>query len=196
MSKKEILLKNQKEYEQFCNEMICDEYIKSEHIQSKGKLTILGILIGIILCLIIAIPYRMIHGASPNTVLSYPIFCLGLIVSIVIHELLHGLGWSINCKHGFKSIEFSLNGMMPLCHCKEALLCSQYLLGVIMPFLILVLGLTIIAYIFSSILLFLITFANIFLASGDLLIAFSLRKSPKSKIIDHPSKPGYVAFTK
>lgn len=196
MNKEQKAKKTEVEYKQICDEMIDAGYQERVHILQKSKTIVIGILLSLILTIIMGLIYRVLNGATTDFELNYPLFLLIAVVSIVIHEFIHGLGWSISCKQGWKSIDFGLNGIMPYCHCKEALDSDRYLLGVLMPFLVLGLVIAVIAFIFSNMWLVLTAVVNIFLAGGDLLIAFYLRKNPKAKIIDHPTDPGFIAFEK
>ena len=51
------------------------------------------------------------------------IIFLTFVIGIILHELIHGLTWSLFAKHGFKSMKFGilLKMLTPYCHCKEPL---------------------------------------------------------------------------
>lgn len=51
----------------------------------------------------------------------YIMFIAIIAISVVIHELLHGIGWAISSGEGWKVVRFNINAMMPSCACKVAL---------------------------------------------------------------------------
>ena len=62
-----------------------------------------------------------------------------LILGIVVHELIHGITWTMFAKNGHKSIKYGVLWKMvtPYCHCKEPLLVKHYIIGAITPAIIL-----------------------------------------------------------
>jgi hypothetical protein len=116
-----------------------------------------------------------------------------ILVGIVVHELLHGLTWGLFAKRGFKSIKFGViwTALTPYCHCTDPLKLKHYLLGGLMPGLVLGLIPSFIS-IFSGNLSYLL-FGLFFTlaAGGDFLIIWMLRKENKdSYVLDHPDKIG------
>ena len=122
-----------------------------------------------------------------------------LIGGIVVHELIHGLVWARFASTGFKSIKFGVLWKMitPYCHCKEPLKIRHYILGALMPSIILGLLPAVLAIILenSSMLLFGMFFTMV--AAGDFLIVFKLRKEdPENYVQDHPSEAGCFVYRK
>ncbi len=122
-----------------------------------------------------------------------------LIGGIVVHELIHGLVWARFASKGFKSIKFGVLWKMitPYCHCKEPLKIRHYILGALMPSIILGLLPAVLAIILenSSMLLFGMFFTMV--AAGDFLIVFKLRKEdPENYVQDHPSEAGCFVYRK
>lgn len=126
------------------------------------------------------------------------ILLVAFLLSIIVHELLHGLGWGLFCKQGFKSIRFGVMWKMltPYCHCKEALSFWPYFCGGMLPFFILGLIPLIIALVIGSPLLLAFSFLSILGAGGDLTIMGMLMKHRNALIVDHPSDCGFYAYTK
>ena len=62
-----------------------------------------------------------------------------LFAGIILHELIHGLTFLLFCKNGFKSIEFGImwKYLAPYCHCKEPLPVRPYIIGALMPAIVL-----------------------------------------------------------
>ncbi len=115
---------------------------------------VFGILILIPIVLLFGLPYFMvwgndftieslkvfINGLTPSLVAIYiALALLIMIIGIVIHELIHGVLWANYAKKGFKSIKFGIIMKMltPYCHCKEPLKVKHYIVGAIMPAIIL-----------------------------------------------------------
>lgn len=84
----------------------------------------------------------------------------------------------------------------PYCCCSEPLSFKGYILGGLMPFLVIGIGMFIIALVLGNNMIFILSMFNILGASGDLTIALMLLKCRKSVIIDHPTKCGFVTFNK
>lgn len=126
------------------------------------------------------------------------IFFTLIIVSIVVHELIHGIGWRMCCKNGWKSIHFGViwKWLAPYCHCKEPLKFKSYIFGGLLPFFILGILMFLIALITGNSMLLIISIINILAAGGDTTIAFILLKYQDAEILDHPTQCGFVAFRK
>lgn len=130
------------------------------------------------------------------------IFFALLMVFMFIHELLHGAGWQFFTREKWRSIYLGVmwENLTPYCHCKEPLRPKQYLVGVLMPFMVLGVGLYVAAFVSGSRLLFLLSLFNILSAGGDTTIACMELKYLKQKedcfILDHPTDCGFIAFTK
>ncbi|HOZ13656.1 MAG TPA: DUF3267 domain-containing protein [Tenuifilaceae bacterium] len=129
---------------------------------------------------------------------SHQIFLLLILVlGIVIHEGLHGLTWGVFAKGGLKSIRFGIKWayLTPYCHCNEPLRRNHYLLGGIMPGLVLGLFPVIVALIFGIGWLLLLGIFFIGAAGGDLMVLFKLIKVDKKHLIqDHPNEIGFLVL--
>lgn len=120
-----------------------------------------------------------------------------LILGIVLHEGLHGLTWGVFAKGGLKSIRFGIKWayLTPYCHCNEPLRRNHYLLGGIMPGLVLGLFPVIVALIFGIGWLLLLGIFFIGAAGGDLMVLFKLIKVDKKHLIqDHPNEIGFLVL--
>lgn len=122
-----------------------------------------------------------------------------LILGITLHEFIHGFTWSRFTKKGFKSIKFGVLWKMitPYCHCKEPLKVKEYIMGAIMPFIILGFIPFIIALFLGNI--FVLLFAIVFTTSalGDFMIINLLRKEDKNALVlDHPTEAGCYIYKK
>ena len=124
---------------------------------------------------------------------------LVITVGTVLHELIHGITWAKYTENGFKSIRFGIMWRMltPYCHCVEPLKVKHYILGAIMPTIIL----GFLPFVFSLVtgnLLWL--FFGVFFTMGgvgDFLIINLLRKEKKDDLVlDHPTEAGCYIFRK
>ena len=193
--------------------------IQIENFQ-KEKLTInlawaniFGILILIPIILIYGIPYFLLWGgelstfsigkAISNRDIGFfgrsSIIYLSIFGGVIIHELIHGLVWSIYAERGFRSIKFGVIWKMltPYCHCKEPLLVKHYIIGAIMPAIILGFLPALYAMIVGDFgwLIFGIFFTMA--AAGDFLIIDLLRKENRNDLVqDHPSEAGCYIYRK
>ncbi|MFT5875532.1 MAG: hypothetical protein ACI8WT_004525 [Clostridium sp.] len=142
--------------------------------------------------------YTKNGGEIKFSILGLLLFYTFMLVSISVHELLHGLTWSLYCKNGWKSIHLGVmwKKLTPYCCCMESLSFGQYILGGLMPFIVLGLGIFVVSFITNSIFLLILSIFNIIAAGGDTTIAVMLLKHKNAFIIDHPTKCGFWAFSK
>lgn len=189
--------KKESAFIQVCNEMSSSGYEKKSFVISEAKVLILGTVIALMPVVFLFVLYRMIYGLQPDFSIDYPVFIIQLLASLIAHEFLHGLGWMIggNCKGA--QIAFGISSLFPYCYCKKPLSAKQYLIGAIFPFVILGVGISILAVVFENLSILILAVMNLVLCGGDLIIVFHLRKITKgSFVIDHPYKAGFVAFEK
>ena len=191
--------KENREFTILLNKMNNEGYIRKDHIISVKNANIYGILTPMPFILVTII-YYILNYKSFNNSFQFGVvnFIIILIVSLLIHELIHGITWSIYCEDKLKSIKFGFNlsGLMPYAHCKEPLSKKGYMIGALMPFLILGIIPMLLMFIFPNNFLFFMSIINILSAGGDLLIALHLLKYKNIKVLDHPTDPGFVAFEK
>lgn len=127
------------------------------------------------------------------------LFIAVLFLGIVLHELIHGITWAYFASKGFKSIKFGVLWKMvtPYCHCIEPLIVKHYILGAVMPAIILGIIPSIIAIAIGS--HGLIIFGTFFTlaAGGDFLMINILRKEKIDSLVqDHPSEIGCYIYRK
>ena len=168
---------------------------------SSGKAMVLGVVYALPFIIIVGLLYRFILIERAYLLkisgLSFYIMLGAIIVaSVVIHELLHGIGWAISSGKGWKVVRFNINAMMPSCACKTALKKKAYLIGVLAPFVVLGLGSILFVFIYPSTISLLTMMVNFTAAGADVLIAVNLLKEKDVLIADHPTEAGYMAFYK
>jgi len=118
---------------------------------------------------------------------------LVLFAGIVLHELIHGITFLFFCRHGLKSIRFGImwKFLTPYCHCKEPLKVRHYIIGALMPAVIMGFAPACLGIITGKIVLLLFGIIFSMAAGGDFLIVWLLRRQPaNSMVLDHESKVG------
>lgn len=127
----------------------------------------------------------------------FPLLFLFL-VTVYIHEILHGVGWCLTSKEKWKSIYIGMmwSSLTPYCHCKEPLEPGKYLFGCLLPGAILGGGIYLIAFVTGSQLLLWLSLLNVLCAGGDLLIAWHARRYRTGYVLDHPRECGFIIFQK
>lgn len=209
MKKKERKLspreqKRKEKFDRVCKEMDADGYIKSDLMVGVVTANIVGILV---MVPFMALGLWLFHLTVPKTeatfvALDSGIMLITIIALIVLHELIHGLTWSCFAKEHFNSIAFGVIWSMltPYCTCAEPLKRWQYVLGGLMPTLLLGFGLMAASCMFHSFFWFVIAELMILAGGGDFLIIYKmlLHKSQGTKAYyyDHPYECGVVVFEK
>lgn len=127
------------------------------------------------------------------------LWLLAFLVLVVLHEAIHGLTWGLMAPHGFKAIAFGVIWQMltPYCTCNDGLKRWQYLLGGLMPTLILGFGLAGLATAQGSLWLFSLAEVMILGGGGDFLVVFKMLRHPQkdgAAYYDHPYECGLVVF--
>lgn len=164
------------------------------------------------LCLLIMLPfmalafwiYDNVNGVDLDCLsLGFVIALLVLILCLaVLHELIHGIVWSLFAKNHFHSIDFGIiwSSFSPYCACSNPMKRWQYLLGVAMPTLVLGGGVSVVAVMTNQLLLFFLAEYMILWGGGDFLIILKsmLYHTDKQESVycDHPYECGFVVFEK
>tara|TARA_R110002050_G_scaffold221441_1_gene357308 strand:+ start:105708 stop:106295 length:588 start_codon:yes stop_codon:yes gene_type:complete len=187
---------------------------------TKEKLTIdlvwanvFGLLILLPIVIIYGLPYFLIWGDSLSDFSFGNVFhtiqeqyfgnslhvVLYLLGGIIAHELIHGIFWSLFAEHGFNSIRFGVMWKMltPYCHCKEPLQIKHYIIGALMPAVILGLFPAIVGIAIGD--LGMVIFGGFFTlaAAGDFLIINLLKKESMNDLVqDHPTEAGCFVYRK
>lgn len=131
---------------------------------------------------------------------KFMFFIITSMVFIVIHELLHGLTWSLFTENGFKDVAFGFmwKYLTPYCSCKGPMKKGQYVLGLLMPLIVLGIVPTIIGLAMGSVFLTALGAFYIFAAGGDIIMAYLiLSRDIKGKevlLFDNPTEMGVSFF--
>lgn len=166
---------------------------------TSGKAMISGVFYSLPFVIIFGSLYRFLlieraYLLEVSGLSFYIIFMVIIAISVVIHELLHGVGWAAASGKGWSVVRFNINAMMPSCACKVALEKKSYLVGVLTPFVVLGLGSVFFVFIYPGTVSFLTMLVNFISAGADLIIARNVLKERDVLIADHPKEAGYVAF--
>lgn len=160
---------------------------------------LLAIALFVVVGALLGIAYFYLYGdkqlGSWNTI--FPWFLLLLVVGIVVHELVHGITWLLLTHKGFSHLSF---GFLPggvYCHIDVPMPKRQYVIGALMPLLLLGIVPTIVAFCVGSLLWLLLGIVFIVSAAGDMMIVWAIRKEPVDALVyDHPSEAGCYVYHK
>ena len=121
---------------------------------------------------------------------------------IVVHELIHGLSWSLFAENRWKDIEFGFmkQYLTPYCTCGVPLKKGAYIFGALMPLVLLGILPMIAGILADNLGLLLLGVILADAAAGDILIVWKILRyrSEAGTIvyIDHPTQAGGVIFEK
>ena len=169
-------------------EFVAENYIKEELIFKREilfaffVLTIAGLLFGIPFYLLWSENIQAASGTEVDiqTRIIIGVVVIGvLILGNIVHELIHGAFYAIFCKNKFKSIKYGavLKKGYAYCECKEILQTKHFIVGLLMPVILLgILPATISIFIGNSDLLL---FGVIFIGAGgsDILTFIKIAKN-------------------
>ena len=172
-------------------------YVREDATISILKANLMMLVTSLPICILLGLLYSLVNVIRRETAFSDfrgIVFWLAMLISIPVHEFLHGLGWVSSCKNGWKSISFGVIWKMltPYCHCNEPMRISGYMMGAMMPCVVLGVVPAIVALFVGD--LTLLVFGIIFIAtsSGDIWITWLLTKeNPKCLVLDHPTEAGF-----
>ena len=193
-------------FEETCERLSREGYKKTDLTIGivKANLFVLLLAIPVVAVGVLLFGWRTPISLLTPTPQGSLLFIVVFLVLIVAHELIHGLTWSLYAEHHFKDIEFGFmkEYLTPYCTCTTPLLKSHYIIGALMPCIILGILPTAIGILLGSHLLFWIGIVMILSAGGDIMIVWKVlafKKQDESKeilIYDHPTQAGSVIFEK
>ncbi|MFO7368680.1 MAG: DUF3267 domain-containing protein [Bacteroidales bacterium] len=202
------------EFEPAGTDTLSGKYTKEKLTIDIVRANIYGIALIFPIALVYGVPYfllwkdqftldyfrSVLDNPHPIHVFMGFFFLVGIMVGgIVLHELIHGITWSLFASKGFKSIRFGVlwNMLTPYCHCKEPLKVRHYILGAIMPAILLGIIPAVIALFTGSFGLLLFALLFTITAIGDFMIINLLRKEHMEDLAeDHPSEAGCYIYRK
>ena len=200
---KKLTEAEQKRAERFARiseEMTQQGYTRHDLTIGIGKANLFAVLLLIPLSVIGYGLYFLLHRSLDFSSSHFLLMLVAFLVLIVVHELIHGVCWSIFTPHHFKDVEFGVmrSSLTPYCTCLVPLGKKQYIFGAVMPLLVLgILPMITAIIIGNPDLLFL----GILMAdggAGDIMIIrriLGYRSGAKEIVyMDHPTEAGGVVF--
>ena len=157
---------------------------------------VVACVIMVIMAVIGLYAFYLLHN---RIVIFFPLWLLlCMLISTIVHELLHGVAWSMFCEKKWKSVQFGIIWKMitPYCSCLEPLSWLPYLIGALAPCMILGVVPYIVAIISGNSLLLWFAIFNIAAAGGDLMVALHICKDQPSLMMDLPEECGYISIYK
>ncbi len=167
---------------------------------SMGKANLFAVLLFILLFIAGYGLNYLINGSIGFGDFSLLFFIVAFVVLIVVHELIHGLFWSLFTPNHFKDIEFGIMkpSMSPYCTCLAPLEKTQYIIGTVMPLLLLGILPMSAGIVMNNTNLLFMGIVMAVSAAGDILIICRLlgyrSKGGETVYMDHPTKAGCVVF--
>lgn len=128
------------------------------------------------------------------------LFMLLFVALVFLHELIHGITWAVFAPSHWRTVEFGFikEYLTPYCTCGEPLKKYQYIIGALMPTILLGILPALVAVFTGSGLLLALGIMLVFAGGGDMTIVLQLlrhRSAAKEIVyIDHPYAAGVVAF--
>lgn len=126
---------------------------------------------------------------------SFPsvLFLSSLLALILVHEVLHGMGFYFfgNVQRTHIRFGFQWKSFTPYAHCSEPMRSRAYRIALLLPMLLLGIIPSIISLILGNVFLAALGFIMIAAAGGDAAILLSIRKiAPDVLVLDHPKRAG------
>ena len=187
------------------------EFRKEELTIDMAKAQLLSLIYFLPCAIVLGLPFYFIWAADYNleTIIELVpkgigvggamfFICAILMGGIVLHELLHGVTFALFAKQGLKSIKFGVMWafLTPYCHCKEPLLVKHYILGALIPGLVMGIMPMVLALITGNLFVFAFGLFFTLAAGGDFMMVNLLRKVDFNVLVeDHPSKIGCYLYT-
>ncbi|MCF0123426.1 MAG: DUF3267 domain-containing protein [Ruminiclostridium sp.] len=177
-------------------------YVRKDQIISMTYASGMGVVYFLVACVLFGALFVLKNGLAFQWNMPFLVFLIIELVLIFVHEAIHGVTWAIFAPSHFKVIEFGfmLDKLAPYCYCGEQLKKHAYLLGSVMPTLILGVIPCIAAIFINSFPLLLIGLFNILGGGGDLTIDFKIltykTDASEQVIMDHPNECGLIFFEK
>lgn len=155
-----------------------------------------GLVLGVVITALALGPYALLHGVDGIGRITLAMWAVGIVLIVLLlvaHELLHGIGWTTAGRFGWDDISFAIDRktLSPYCHARVPMLARAYRIGTVLPGLVTGLIPVLAGWITGSAPLALIGAFMSTGAVGDLLILWIIRAVPGDRlVIDHPTRAG------
>lgn len=153
--------------------------------------------------ILFALPFLLLAGGMYRTFLleravlldhTGIILLAAAVVSLPVHEALHGLGWKLSGRLGRGQVSLMFRHGMPMCTCREVLTVRAYLTGTMLPFAVLGGGSFVYLIVCPGTVSLLTALVNLILSGADLAIAYKVLRSGADMVADSPDEAGFVAL--
>ena len=119
-----------------------------------------------------------------------------IIVSVPLHEALHGFGWKLAGRLHKGDVTFFIRSGIPMCACRAILSTKAYLTGALLPFFILGGGSFLFLFLCPGTISVLTVLVNLMLPGADLAISWRVLHSGAALIADNPDGAGFIGLVK
>jgi len=189
-------------FEKISDDMQMKEFKRQDLTIDLKKANVLSLVLFIFLFVAGKALYYLVNQKLVFSDINPLSFLIIFIVLIVVHEMIHGACWVAFTHGSFKNVEFGIlkPTFTPYCTCLVPLKKGQYIVGAMMPGLLLGVIPFIISIIVANPSMLIIAETMIAAAAGDMMILLKIigYKSSASEVMymDHPTEAGGVIFEK
>ena len=187
-------------FEKYAEDLKRQGFARRDLTVGMGKANRFAIILTIALLAIGVGLYFLVNHKLELSGMNPLIFVVIVVVLIVLHELIHGVCWSVFTPHHFRDIEFGIMrpSMTPYCVCLIPLKREHHIFGTVMPLVVLGIIPMIVGIAVGNPDVLLIGVIMSVSAAGDILIIKNLLayKSSAREVVymDHPTEAGGVVF--
>jgi hypothetical protein len=132
-----------------------------------------------------------------NLIAKFIVFLILLSVNIVLHEFIHGITLNVFCNGKWKdNIAMGIwwGKLTPYCICLKPLPLVPFLIGGMMPCIVLGVALYALSLFFGAGILMIIGLANIVFSSGDVAIAIQVIRYKPELVVERVDSPGFYTI--
>ena len=187
-------------FEQTAQELTKQGYTRHDLTIGMGKASWIAIFLLIPLFIAGYGLYYLVHHKIEMTGFNGATFLIVFLLLTVVHELIHGISWSIFTPNHFKDIAFGIMMpyLSPYCTCMAPLTKPRHIFGTVMPLIVLGIVPTVIGIAAGIPMALLMGLLMIDIATGDILIIRKILayKTSAADVVymDHPTDAGGVIF--
>lgn len=156
--------------------------------------TVMGLLPSLLLLIVFSAIWSGRRLSSQNG-FSLALMVILFVVGIVVHEVLHAVGFHLFGSVSHRDIQFGFKRLTPYTHSSARMPLNGYRWSILLPGLLLGILPSLLATVVGSGFLFIFGLFFTLTAGGDFLILWLLRGVPaEAHVADHPSKVGCVVY--
>ena len=200
-TQKETVAARKEKVEKLIESMKGEGYSQKDLSVDGNKANLMALVTGSVPSVVFVLLFGLLCGWGKFMEVDYLLVMVVFLVSVIIHEGIHGLFFGLFAKNRFKSIEFGIiwKSVTPYCYCAEPVSRAQYLTALLMPGFLLGICAGIAGILTGSAPLVVFAVFSLFAAGGDFYIAYLILKTPggkEEKYLDHPEQPGLLLLAK